>query len=215
MTNSPAGLCARVLQACSAADISGTFLVGIAGPPAAGKTTLSENLVRDLQDAGVTAQALQMDGFHMTNAELEERDLVKFKGREDTFNPDLLLAAIQNLKTAKAEFWWPIYSRELHNPVSQGVLLRPDLQIAVLEGNYLFLDQGAWAEAGKFIDYKIFLEAKDDDINDRLLRRHLAGGKSDAEARDKIETSDLVNVSHIREASNLSQIDEVIDANAI
>ena len=46
-------------------------LIGIAGPPATGKSTLAERLVADLNVAGTEACFCPMDGFHLTNAQLD------------------------------------------------------------------------------------------------------------------------------------------------
>ncbi|HLK16415.1 MAG TPA: hypothetical protein VKT78_16530, partial [Fimbriimonadaceae bacterium] len=53
------------------------FLLGITGPPGAGKSTYAARLVSRLADQAIV---LPMDGFHMKNAELDMRGLRDRKG---------------------------------------------------------------------------------------------------------------------------------------
>src|SRR5688572_1850975 len=65
-----------------------SFIVGICGPPAAGKSTLAAALC-DAIDALAGAQLCQlcpMDGFHYSNEELARLGLTRLKGRIDTFD---------------------------------------------------------------------------------------------------------------------------------
>ena len=41
------------------------FLIGIAGPPGSGKSTMADNLAAALKARGESAAVLPMDGFHM------------------------------------------------------------------------------------------------------------------------------------------------------
>ncbi len=59
---------------------SGRFIAAIAGPPGAGKSTLSEALAGAIAEAGGSAAVLPMDGFHMDNAVLVEKGLLARKG---------------------------------------------------------------------------------------------------------------------------------------
>ncbi len=57
------------------------FIVAITGAPGAGKSTLADALCDRLNRAdGYCAAVLPMDGFHLDNAILEERDLLAVKG---------------------------------------------------------------------------------------------------------------------------------------
>lgn len=59
----------------------GRFLVALAGPPAAGKSTLAAELVTAL---GQGAKAVPMDGFHYDDAVLIARGARARKGAPDT-----------------------------------------------------------------------------------------------------------------------------------
>ena len=177
------------------------FIVGIAGVPAAGKTTLSQQLETALAKRGLNACALQMDGFHHYNDKLDSLSLRAVKGRIDTFDAARFSKFLQRLRSGEGGFWWPIYSRELHDPIERGRWVPAQLDIALVEGNYLFVAEGTWESLSSSFDYRIFIDLDDSIISQRLYERQIAGGKSQEDAREKVEGTDLPNAHFIRDKS--------------
>lgn len=178
------------------------IIVALAGPPAAGKTTLSESLRNTLRERGKCHPvALQMDGFHHQNDWLIKHDLHRFKGRIDTFDIDQLLNKTKALKPAGQPVTWPVYSREIHAPVADGVRVSAQHDVAILEGNYLLIDAPHWSDLHALFDLTVFVDASDAAIETRLLERHVKGGKTREEARIKIDETDLPNVAFVRNHS--------------
>ena len=176
------------------------FLVGIAGPPAAGKSTFARRLAGDLATRkGLLAQYCPMDGFHLQNSRLDELGLREMKGRIDTFDAEALLAAVQKL-AHKAAFWWPAYSRKRHEPVPKGFRITGREDVCVVEGNYLFFGGPYWGSVARLIDFRVFVDAPDDDLHGRLMARHRAGGRGDETARAHIARVDLPNARLIRKS---------------
>ncbi|MCY4543341.1 MAG: hypothetical protein OXB95_13270 [Rhodobacteraceae bacterium] len=173
------------------------LIVGIGGPPAVGKSTLARRLVEDIQAMGPSACHCPMDGFHLTNAELEESGLQDFKGRRDTFDGTGFVKAVGRLGNAAA-FWWPLYCRILHEPVQEGVYVDGAEAAYAVEGNYVLLDKSPWRTAARGMDLRIFVDNSDAVLRARLLRRHLRGGRSGRQALAKIDRSDLPNAREIR-----------------
>ena len=58
-------------------------ILGIVGPPGAGKSTLAATL---LAAHGAAVQVVPMDGFHLANSELERLGRHQRKGAPDTFD---------------------------------------------------------------------------------------------------------------------------------
>jgi len=182
------------------------FLIGIAGPPATGKSTLSERLVTDLNVAGTKACFCPMDGFHLTNAQLDAQDLREAKGRIDTFDAEAFVAAVQRL-TARDSFWWPVYSRQRHDPIPEGTSISGAEVVYVIEGNYVLSEAEPWRAAGDAFNLRIFVDAPDETLRQRLLNRHQKSGRAQSEALEKIDRTDMPNAQTIR---NERQVEDIL-----
>ncbi|WP_067668364.1 nucleoside/nucleotide kinase family protein [Nocardia miyunensis] len=191
------GLARRVRARAQGCD--GRFVLGIAGPPGAGKSTLAGAL-RDAVNglAGdVVAEVAPMDGFHLSNAELRIAGASARKGEPDTFDVAGYLAGLRELRETPAgeRVSWPLYDRERHDPVPGGVLFDRHT-IVITEGNYLLLDDvGAarWSVVRHCLDEVWYLDVPVESLRNRLLHRHISGGKSTGFAETKVERSDLMN----------------------
>ena len=190
----------EMLRQIVAARIDGAeapFLIAIAGPPASGKSTLAKRLAADLGATGIETRFCPMDGFHLTNAQLGERGLRDVKGRIDSFDADTFVAAVRQL-TERCPFWWPAYSRQRHEPTPEGTRISGTERAFVIEGNYVLASEEPWATAATGFDLCIFADAPDDELRNRLLARHLRSGRSQEEALEKIDRTDMQNAHFIR-----------------
>lgn len=185
---SPAELASYAL---SSVDGGRRYLLGITGPPGAGKSTLAAQLAAAI---GPAAQVAPMDGFHLCNRELARRGTLTRKGQPDTFDVDGFLARLERLRDTPlgGPVPWPVYDRTLHDPVPDALLFDRHT-VAIVEGNYLLLDRPAWREIRRYLDAVWYLDATDSLIERRLLRRHLGGGKTVEQARAMVRDSDLPN----------------------
>ncbi|MEV6772661.1 nucleoside/nucleotide kinase family protein [Nocardia sp. NPDC051030] len=178
---------------------SGRFVLGIAGPPGAGKSTLARGVRDELNIAAGyrIAEVAPMDGFHFTNAQLRALGQLAHKGEPDTFDAAGYVALLRTLRDAPLgePVPWPTYSRELHEPVSGGAVF--DRQtIVVTEGNYLLLDDPAhpdWSGVRALLDETWYLDVPRPIIEKRLVRRHMRGGRTLEAAKTKVIESDLLN----------------------
>lgn len=102
-----------------------------------------------------------------------------------------------------------MYSRELHDPVKKGVEIAKTTRIFIVEGNYIFFSEGEWQHIRDTLDLKIFIEVPRDILKKRLIERHLSGGKSEQEAQNKVNETDLPNATLISASSKVADL--VID----
>ncbi|WP_338768067.1 nucleoside/nucleotide kinase family protein [Nocardia vulneris] len=197
-----------------AAGRDGRYLLGIAGSPGAGKSTLSVAL-RDVlnREAGApVAEVAPMDGYHLTNAVLRARESLARKGEPDTFDAAGFLANLRLLRDTPVGVAvpWPVFDRALDDPTPAGVVF--DRQtIAIVEGNYLLLDDAAgraWSAVRRLLDECWYLDAPRDVLAKRLLHRHLNGGRTPAAAQVKVRESDLRNADLV--AATKSRADLVL-----
>ena len=179
------------------------LIVAVAGPPAAGKSTLAQRLTEDLRAAGHFAAYCPMDGFHKTNAQLDAEGLRSVKGRIDTFDGTAFAKAVARLATGDA-FWWPQYSRHRHDPIPEGTRIEGNETVCIVEGNYILTNVRPWSSAAAHFDLRIFMDAPDELLRLRLTQRHERGGKDMGETSEKIARTDMPNATEIRKSASVA-----------
>ena len=202
----------------------GRIVVGIAGSPGAGKTTLAERLARritELAAAGPDAAAplavhLPMDGFHLANATLDRLGRHDRKGAIDTFDGWGFVALLRRLT---AETDQPVYAPSFDRSVDEGVagalVVEPGTRIVVVEGNYLLVDQEPWNLVPGLAVEVWFCQTPGSERLARLVARHERHGRSAVAARDWAENVDganavLIEGSAHRAALRVSGLDATV-----
>ncbi|MFB8001531.1 nucleoside triphosphate hydrolase [Nocardia sp. NPDC056000] len=173
------------------------YALGIAGPPAAGKSTLADALrdaINSIEGEG-TAEVAPMDGFHRSNLQLAEAGWTAEKGQPHTFDVAAFIESLRAVRVPVGEgnIRWPQYDRALHEPVPDRITL-DRCRVAIVEGNYLLLDGPGWSGVRDLLDETWYLAIKPGIAERRLYERHLRSGRSKAEARRKIADSDYPNL---------------------
>ncbi|MFF4655994.1 nucleoside/nucleotide kinase family protein [Streptomyces sp. NPDC001381] len=170
-------------------------LLGIAGSPGAGKTTLAERLVRELNGDGESwAAHVPMDGFHLADVELDRLGRRDRKGAPDTFDAAGYAALLHRLRSDTDEVVYaPGFERVLEQPLAGAVPVPPTARLVVTEGNYLLLDTGAWPRVRAALDEVWFCETDEDDRVRRLIARHEEFGKEHEAAVAWVHGSDERN----------------------
>lgn len=170
------------------------LLVAIVGPPGSGKSTLAAAVVDQLNAAASDQAALvPMDGYHLDNEELVALGLLQRKGAPATFDAESLLELITQIRTANLDIKYPTFDRNLDATVPNGGLLKREIPIVVIEGNYLLLDKPVWRQLKALFDLSVFLKPSKSELERRLVDRWLHYGFSPQEARRKALGNDMVN----------------------
>ena len=182
-------------------------IVGICGPPAAGKSTLSTALAEALNvQYGLSSVAVPMDGFHLSNVELRRLGLADRKGAPQTFDAAGFVHLLRRLRSADELVYAPSYSRVLHESIGGVIPVPPQVRVVVVEGNYLLLDDEPWARLRELQDLVLYLEAPVRARQDSLLRRQMAKGLDAAAAQDWVQRSDERNAAVIEATRDRADI---------
>lgn len=154
-------------------------MLGIAGSPGAGKTTLAEHLVRALNTDGPPwAAHVPMDGFHLADTELDRLGRRDRKGAPDTFDAAGYAALLRRLHEDTDEVVYaPGFERVLEQPIAGAIPVPPAARLVVTEGNYLLLTEGSWARVRPCLDEVWFCETDEEARIRRLIARHEEFGK--------------------------------------
>ncbi|MBB3315216.1 pantothenate kinase [Rhizobium sp. BK181] len=169
------------------------FLIAIAGPPGAGKSTMADNLADALRARGETAEVLPMDGFHIDNAILIERGLLSRKGIPETFDVRGFLDIIRAVRPADQEVLIPVFDRSRELAIASARVVSPEHRFIIVEGNYLLFSQGKWAELEGIFDYSVMLAPPIEVLEERLWERWRGYKLSEEEASAKVYGNDLPN----------------------
>ncbi|MFF0446610.1 nucleoside/nucleotide kinase family protein [Streptomyces sp. NPDC004609] len=167
-------------------------VLGIAGAPGAGKSTLAGQIVAALDGLAVL---VPLDGFHLARGELDRLGRAHRKGAPDTFDPDGYAALLTRLRTPEpgTTVYAPGFDRTLEEPVAGSIPVPPEVPLVVTEGNYLLHDTGPWARIRPLLDEIWFLELEPGVRVRRLVDRHVRFGKERAYAERWVHDSDEAN----------------------
>lgn len=172
------------------------ILVGIAGAPGAGKSTLSQALSTKLNKSEHVAAVIPMDGYHLDDSLLEDLGLLKRKGAPETFDFvgfKHLLLRVKN----EDEVVYPVFDREREISIAGAGILKKNIRIVIVEGNYLLFDEEPWSCLSKLWDYSVFLDVELKVLEQRLIDRWLDHGFSRAEAQQKALGNDIQNANRV------------------
>ena len=144
----------------------GTYVVGVTGAVAAGKSVFAQALAEHLAAAGERVELVCTDGFLLPNARLAELELTNQKGFPPSYDHAALRAALQGVREGPTIF--PGYSHVTYDvdPALARTLDPPD--VLVIEGLNLVPTHGP-----SLIDTLVYLEASEPDLEAWYVARFL------------------------------------------
>jgi pantothenate kinase len=171
------------------------FVVAIAGPPGAGKSTLSTRLHELLPEGA--AEIVPMDGFHYDDVVLERRGLSARKGAPETFDFAGFETLLKRIRAAEPDIAIPVFDRSMELSRAAASIIAADTKFILVEGNYLLLDEEPWSRVAPLFDFSIFVDVPRAELERRLLERWHEHGRPDEDARAWIASNDMPNIDRV------------------
>ncbi|CAL9023641.1 unnamed protein product [Prunus brigantina] len=193
------------------------YIVGLAGSPGSGKSTIASEVVRRVNrlwpqkacalDSQVSppdmAKVIPMDGFHLYCSQLDAMENPEEaharRGAPWTFNPELLLKSLKTLRS-QGSVYAPSFDHGVGDPVEDDIFVSLQHKVVIVEGNYLLLDDGIWKEISAMFDEKWFVEIDIDKAMERVRMRHILTGKPPDVAKWRIEYNDRPNAEKVNKS---------------
>ena len=189
------------------AHTTARILVGIVGTPGSGKSTLAAQLATALnkRHGAGTAQALGMDGFHLSKSQLRQfpnpDEALARRGAPWTFDATGFAQALVTVRQSAgvADATWPDFAHAVGDPVADAIAIAPTTSVIIVEGLYLLYENANWSAVKGLLDECWYLNTPMAVAMERLALRHMqAWGFSRAQADDRIAQSDGLNAQLVQ-----------------
>ncbi len=118
------------------------------------------------------------------------------KGAPQTFDAAGFVHMVRRL-AVEDEVVIPVFDRTRDIAIAGARAVGPDTETAVVEGNYLLLNDAPWTELQQLWDFSVFLDVSEATLRDRLIRRWRDHGLDPAAAEARATSNDLPNAMHV------------------
>lgn len=173
-------------------------LLGIAGTPGSGKSTVAGLLAHAL---GAQAVVVPMDGFHLANRELARLGRQARKGAPDTFDVAGYQALLRRLRDQGADetVYAPYFEREIEEGIAGAIAVPADVPLIISEGNYLLMSDGPWQATAALFDACWYVDVSAATRRRQLVQRHMRFGRSEAAAHAWVDSTDEPNAQRVEQ----------------
>jgi pantothenate kinase len=180
-------------------------ILGLTGPPGAGKSTLAAQLAAGL---GRAAVIVPLDGFHLADVELIRLGRLGRKGAPDTFDVAGFLALLTRIRRATPgeTVYAPSFGRQLDEPIAGSIPVPASTRLVIIEGNYLLFGEPPWTEVRGLLDEVWWVDLPAAQRRDRLVARHVRWGKTPEAARRFVTVSDEANARAVAPGRALADL---------
>ncbi|VUX03351.1 Pantothenate kinase [Streptococcus constellatus] len=149
------------------------FIIGVSGSVAVGKSTTSRllQILLSRTFSNATVELVTTDGFLYPNTHLQEQNLLKRKGFPESYNMELLLDFLDNIKNGQ-NYQIPVYSHEIYDIVPDEKQSVTAADFVIVEGINVFQNpQNERLYMTDFFDFSIYVDAEVENIETWYLDR--------------------------------------------
>lgn len=150
-----------------------TFIIGISGSVAVGKSTISRLLQlllsRTFKESSV--EMVTTDGFLYPNKVLKRQNILNRKGFPESYDMELLLLFLDNMKNGITSHI-PIYSHEIYDIIPDHYQTIESPDFLIIEGINVFQNQkNNQLYMTDYFDFSIYIDADENDIEQWYIER--------------------------------------------
>ena len=166
------------------------MMIAVVGAPGAGKSTLAEQLCKEL---GASAVVVPMDGFHFDDVILNARGDRPRKGAPHTFDVLGFEVLLKRIKACEADIAIPVFDRAQELSRAGAAIINAQMKFIIVEGNYLLLKQKPWNRLKRLFDVTVFIKVPEAELERRLVARWQGFGFDENTSREKALGNDIPN----------------------
>ncbi|KXH34584.1 phosphoribulokinase/uridine kinase [Colletotrichum simmondsii] len=205
-----------------ASNVHPRLIIALAGPPGSGKTTIAQKVVSALNaspEPHPKSIVLSADGFHLPLAALRAlpnaAESIARRGAPWTFDGQAVVDLVRQLRASAGlrPVLAPTFDHKVKDPVSDGLTVEADVQVCIVEGNYLLVDDEPWNQIADLVDERWLVKVEPTLALRRVAARHLAAGIEETmeKALIRAESNDMVNGEFVDRHSE-GRYDVLIDS---
>jgi len=185
-----------------AQSASGRTIIGLAGLPGAGKSTIIQHWQSEVNRLAGSAslKVLGMDGFHFSKQQLQQlpdpEAAFARRGAPWTFDAPGFQYKILELQAGygKKSVYWPDFAHDVGDPVADAIMIPATTRIVLVEGLYVLYRQDDWRLLQGCFAETWYLDTDMDVAMTRLLQRHQQAWQlSEPDAQARIDNNDYKN----------------------
>src|SRR5918998_2197468 len=197
------GVVGLVDRAMALLEGPGRSVLGIAGAPASGKSTLAALLLAELdRQLPGAAIGVGMDAFHIGHRVLLRRGLTDVKGAPETFDALGYIHLLRRIRSESGTIYAPEFDRDIEDSLAHVVEIGPEVRLVVTEGIYVLLNIPPWDRVRGLLDEAWFVHLADDERRRRMVARHLRHGHDPDDARRRTFGNDERNAGLVNATPN-------------
>ena len=187
------------------------LIITLAGPPGSGKTTIAKKVASCMATlpSAPSVVSISADGFHLPLSTLRAlpnaAEALARRGAPWTFDGAGIAEFVRKLRAGAGQHTVtaPTFDHAVKDPVADGLEISSDIQVCIVEGNYLLSDEPPWDAIAELADDRWLVEVDSDLARNRVAARHVEAGIEDTweKALGRADGNDLVNGEYIMKHS--------------